>query len=386
MLGEVVKRLSTKSMQRDILGQVSSHHGIMARLDDYPGVRNVLNFTNCTVALDHDACWAHRPEDLVTHCLPYAWDPGAQCPGFRWLVWRMTGLAGDNSQQHQELYEYVLAMLGYCLIYGNPAQLVFFLTGDTKTGKTTVVEIVATLIRPLSHKSKPVLVTVPARGGERHDSVRWSVRGKRLVYIEETEEEMRIDVGALKDLAGGRSMPVRKMHGSEEVPTPVTFAIVIPTNDMPSMLGGDSAVAERLVKIPCGGETIPLAERDPHIADKIIATEAPDILALLVHYARRYYQAGLPRPPAVTTASEEYMASQNSAAVFWAERCTSEPLAPGAEVAEKRDALYSEYKSWSDGAAKLGRNDFYKQVRKLPGVAEGRDSQGRRVFTGIRLI
>jgi P4 family phage/plasmid primase-like protien len=383
-LAEVVKKLSTKSMQRDVLGQVSSHHGIMAYLDDYPGRRNVLNFTNGTVALDSEAWWVHNPADLVTHCLPYAWDPSAQCPWFRWLVWRMTGRSDDHSTGHTELYEYVLAVLGYCLIYGNPAQLVFFLTGETKTGKTTVIEIVTALLGALAHKSKPVLITVP-RSGDQHDSVRWSIRGKRLVYVDETKGVMRIDVAALKDLSGGRTMSVRKMRASSEVQSPITFTIVIPTNDMPSMLGGDSAVAERLVKIPCGGETVPVAERDPALADKIIAAEAPGILALLVYYARRYYREGLPRPAVVTTASQEYMESQNSVAVFQEERCTSEPL-PGKAVAQvERSGLFGAYTSWCGGPQHLGRNEFYDEVRKLPGVKEAKDGRGVMVFTGIRL-
>jgi putative DNA primase/helicase len=383
MLGEVVKRLSVKSMQRDILGQVSSHHGIMARLDDYPGRRNVLNFASATVALDRDACWAHLPEDLVTHCLPYAYDPAAQCPSFRYLVWRMTGAAEDASAEHRELFGYVLRVLGYCLIYGNPAQLVFFLTGPTKTGKTTVLEIMAALLGPLAHKSKPVLITVP-RSGDQHDSVRWSIRGRRLVYVDETKGTMRIDVAALKDLSGGRTVAVRGMRASNELQAPVTFTIVIPTNEMPSMAGGDAAVAERLVRIPCGGETIPLAERDPALAEKIIAAEAPGILALLVHYARLYYREGLPLPAAVTTASEEYMTSQDTVREFATERCTHLPH-EGREARQDRSALLAAYVAWCGDAPHLGRNEFYEAVRALPGVGEAKDGRGVQVFTGIRM-
>lgn len=384
MLGEVVKRLSVKSMQRDILGQVSSHHGIMARLDDFRGYRNVINFTNGTVALDRCAWWAHRPEDLITHCLPYAFDPSSQCPGFRWLVWRMTGPAEDASQEHRELFRYVLRVLGYCLIHGNPAQLVFFLTGPTKTGKTTVLEIMAALLGPLAHKSKPVLITVP-RSGDQHDSVRWSIRGRRLVYVDETKGAMRIDVAALKDLSGGRTMAVRAMRASDELQAPVTFTIVIPTNEMPSMTGGDAAVAERLVRIPCGGETIPAAERDPALAQKIIAAEAPGILALLVHYARLYYSEGLPLPAAVTTASEAYMHDQDTVHAFAEEQCTHQPRnGQGGHARQDRAALYADYVTWSAGPNHLGRNEFYEAVRKLPGVDQVKDGRGVWVFTGIR--
>jgi P4 family phage/plasmid primase-like protien len=385
MLGEVATRLSTKAAQRDILGQVSSHHHIMATLDDHRGNRNVLNFATCTVSLETDAAWAHRPEDLVTHCLPYAYDPSAPCPVFRWLVWRMTGAEEDTSAGHRELFEFVLRVLGYCLIYGNPAQLVFFLTGPTKTGKTTVIEIVARLLGPLAHKSRPALITVPARGAEQHDSVKWSIRGKRLVYVDETKGDMRIDVGGLKDLSGAITFTVRPLYGKGERQAPVTFAIMIPTNDMPSMVGGDDAMGERLVRIPCGGVTVPVAARDTALAQKIIAAEATGILALLVYYARLYYREGLPMPAAVATASAEYMASQNSVAAFAEDRCMNVPGYAGAAPTVKRSELLSDYRRWSGGAAQLGRNEFYEAVERLPGVSKARDSGGAYIFTGIRL-
>jgi putative DNA primase/helicase len=307
-LDRVVKGLASRAKQRDILGQVSSHQGIMVRLDERPGRRNVLNYANCTVALDAESWWEHDPRDLITHCLPYNYNPDAQCPQFLDLVWKMTGPAEEDSPEHQELARFVLAVLGYCLICGNPAQLVFFLTGPTKTGKTTAVEIVAELLgEQLAHKSKPVLVTF-SRTGDTHDSVRYSIRGKRLVYVDETDAKMRIDVSALKDLSGSGSVPVRPMRGSVETPTPVTWALVIPTNQMPSMVGGDAATAERLVRIPCLGRTIPVEQRDPALKSKIIAAEAEGILALLVRYARRYYTDGLRQPAAVRAASAKYMA------------------------------------------------------------------------------
>jgi P4 family phage/plasmid primase-like protien len=385
-VGTVVKKLSTRSMQRDILGQVASHQGIMIRLEEHQGRRNVLNFANCTAALDADAWWEHNPADLITHCLPWNYNPQAACPQFLHLVWKMTGPDGDQSPAHRELYEFVLSVLGYCLIYGNPAQLVFFLTGPTKTGKTTVVEIVAELLgEQLAHKSKPVLVTV-SRSGDTHDSVRYSIRGRRLVYVDETEAKMRIDVSALKDLSGAGSVPVRKMRGSTEVPTPVTWAMVIPTNQMPSMVGGDDSVAERLVQILCGGETIPVEQRDPGLKAKIIAAEAEGILALLAGYARQYYTRGLSQPEAVRAASAKYMAAQDTVGGFRADQCTAVPLPRQQYAWAVRSELFAAYEDWCGGRGKgLGRNEFYEAMRDQPGVGETKDGRGLDIFTGIRL-
>jgi putative DNA primase/helicase len=281
----------------------------------------------------------------------------------------------------------VLAVLGYTLIYGNPAQLVFFLTGETKTGKTTMIEIVAELLgEQLAHKSKPVLVTV-TRGGEQHDSVRYSIRGRRLVYVDETEGQMRIDVSALKDLSGARTISVRKMRASSEEPTPVTFTIVIPTNQMPSMTGGDGAMGQRLVRVPCAGQTIPVGDRDPQLADKIIAAEAEGILALLVDQARAWYTRGLTLPAAVAGASAAYMAEQDTVGRFREDCCTAVPLCGEQYAWVYRPQLGAAYEDYCRrGQGGLGRNEFYDAVRKLEGVGEARDSHGRWFFTGIRLL
>jgi len=248
------------------------------------------------------------------------------------------------------------------------------------------VEIVAELLGNLAKKSKPVLVTVPPRGGPTHDSVGWSIRGRRLVYVDETEGGMRIDVAALKDLSGGGVYPVRPMGGSEYVDTPVTWSIVIPTNKMPSMVGGDAATGERLLRIPCLGRTVPLPQRDPALKSKIIAAEAEGILALLVGCARRYYTHGLPVPEAVRKASADYMTAQDTVGGFRAERCSAQPLA-GQQVAwTRRPPLFDAYEKWCGGRGQgLGRNEFYDEIRKQPGVGEGRDERGA-YFTGIRLL
>ena len=391
MLGGVAKQLSTKRMQADILGQAASHDGIMHRTDDIRARRNVLNFSNCTVALDSREWWAHDPRDLITHCLPYAWDPSAQCPEFRRLVWCMTGPEDDWSDAHGEMFAFVLRVLGYCLIYGNPEQLVFFLTGPTKTGKTTVIEIAGRLLGTLAHKSKPVLITEPPRG-DQHDSVRWSVRNKRLVYVDETKRKMRVDVSALKDLSGGSVFTVRKLRAAEELQAPVTFTIVVPTNEMPAMIGGDDAVAERIVKIPCAGQTIPAAQRVCGYGERIVAQEGPGILALLVEYARRYYAEGLPRPAAAVKASEDYMRDEDSAVAFREECCTADlmrtwrPNGPETwePAREERNALWKAYEEWAGRQLHLNRNDFYAEVRRWGGTGEV-TVKGRRFFTGIRL-
>ena len=384
MLDEVVKRLSTKAGQADIIGRAATHDGIMIRLDDQPGARNVLNFTDCTVSIERDEEWKHHPGDLITHCLPVAYAPAAQCPDFLNLVWRMTGKDGDSSQAHREMYFYVLSVLAYTVIYGNPEQLVFFLTGKTKTGKTTVIEIIGTLLGSLAHKARPLLITEPPRG-ELHDSIRWSVRGKRLVYVDETRRRMRVDVSAVKDLSGGTRFTVRKLRAAGEQQAPVTFTIVVSTNEMPSMIGGDEAAAGRIVKIECGGETIPPAERVRGLAEKIASREGPGILALLVHFAREYYRCGLVMPDAVRLASAQYAEGENTAITWRDECCTLQAAAGGPAIREDRGVLWKAYEHWAGREPHLDRHDFYEEVRGWPGVTEV-PSAGRRYFRGIRLL
>jgi P4 family phage/plasmid primase-like protien len=334
-----------------------------------------LNCPDGTYELASGMRKAHDPADMLAYCTDVVPGWGASCPEFWSLLARACGNRPDVA-------EYLLRVLGYCLLGENPEQLIFFLTGPTKSGKSQLLYIVRSVLGELAHESGADLITV-AKGGNRNARTENSVRGKRLVTITETSGFMTIDEGQVKRLTGEPVISVNQHYAKTEIRTPVTFTIMIATNEMPVLTGFDDAMRERVVVVPMG-ETIPEFERDKHIAARILATEKPAILALLMRACAEYHRTGMAVPLRVAAATAKYAAQQNTVANFIADCCLMCPgyLIEGVPAGMAWGELWGQYQIWARGGSRLGRNEFYEHMARQPGVTRNETS---RRFEGIVL-
>jgi putative DNA primase/helicase len=127
--------------------------------------------------------------------------------------------------------------------------------------------------------------------------------------------------------------------------------------------------------------TIPAAERDPGLAEKL-KEEWPGILAWAIEGCLEWQRIGLAPPTAVSQATESYLIEEDAVGRFLAERCERHPQA----LVELRD-LYAAWKKFciESGEADMPQKSF---SQKLEGqnLVKGNDSRTRRVrFQGIKL-
>jgi putative DNA primase/helicase len=328
-----------------------------------------INHPGGTTDLRTGATWAHRPADLLTYCLPVmpgmVWD----CPRFLALVRRVAvsdAVAG-----------YVLRVLGYALLGYNPERLVFFLNGPSSSGKTIVLYIVRQLLGVLAIESPADLITWSPRG--RNARVENSVRGMRLITINETSAWMHIEEAQLKRITGEPEINVDRHYDTDRIRTRVSWLIINATNDMPGVPLLDGAIRERMVVVPCG-ETIPAEQRVKDLAEEILAHEAPGIAATLMHYAGLYFREGLKPPLEVEQATEYYCSHQNVAAQYAADKLVCglgwDRKVPGHQ-------LWKSAQEWARDDRKLpSRTAFYEMLAKLDGIT--RDTvKGSAVFHGV---
>lgn len=333
----------------------------------------LLNCSNGTVDLRTGVVRPHDVRDMLTHCLDTAYDPGAQCPGFWSVLCRMV----DNDPA---VAEYVLRVLGYCLIGGNPKQLVWFIDGPTNSGKSLVMHVVRSVLGDLAHESQTALITLVRHG--RNARVENSIRGRRLVTITETSSFMTIDEGQLKRITGEPVISVDQHYSKTEIRTPVTWSIVIITNKMPSLVNFDDAMRRRVVVVP-GGQTIPDGEIVEGLGDRLIATESAGILAMLVRACAEVQRTGLTPPLAVHLKTAEYVSEQDTVSAFAAECCVLMPYPlGGVTYAVSNQEAWQAYQNWSSGSGRLGRNEFFAHFGSVPGVIRNRD---KRCFEGVIL-
>lgn len=319
-----------------------------------------LNLANGTLDLASGQLRPHDPRDMITYCLDAAWDPSARCPRFWALLHRVAG--GDDA-----VAEYLLRVLGYALLGWNPEQLIFFITGPSGSGKSALLSIVSAVAGPLAHESQAALVTRVRHG--RNARAENSIRGARLVTITETGAYMNMDEGQVKRITGERVISVDQHYAKTEIKTPVTWVIILATNQLPVLAGFDDAIRRRVVVIP-GGPRLDASQVDPRIAEKIVATERDGILALLARAAGAWFREGLPRPPAVQASTGAYEAEMDTVGAFVADCCVmvTGPLPGGQPASIGQHEAWAEYQRWARGGPGLGRNEFYARMGSQPGV------------------
>lgn len=324
-----------------------------------------LNFANGTVNLSTLQAKPHDPADMLAYCLETAWNPAARCP--RFLALARTVCGGD-----EDVLWYLIRLLGYALLGDNRAQKIVFISGPSGSGKTALLSVLSRLLGPLAHESQAQLVTLARHG--RNARTENSVRGRRLVTITETSAFMTIDEGQLKRITGESVISVDQHYARTEIETPVTWLIVVATNQMPSLVNFDDAMRRRVIVIP-GGQPVPAHLQADRLAEQVAAEEAEGILALLAKACAQYWRQGLAMPLAVQIATDAYAGEQNTVADFLADCCLR---SPGSAIAQHD--LHLQYQKWARGGHQLGRRTFYDHMRMQPGISH---NEVMRRFEGI---
>lgn len=334
-----------------------------------------INFVTGTVSAETLQQRWHDPGDMITYTVPVAWNPYADAPMFWRMLCRMVGNDG-------EVAAYVLKVLGYCLLGENPERKIFFIAGPTSSGKSQILHIVSRVLGALAHSSLPDLICVSRHG--RNARVENSVRGKRLVTITEFSGYRTIEESQVKRLTGEPVISVNEHYAKQEIETAVTFTIVCATNEMPELTRYDAGMQERVVVIP-GGPTLPEWERDPRLPERIIATEAEGIMALLMKGCAEYERSGLEPPLAVRLETDRYKGRQDTVANFirdcclvgvrtgWAGELPSIGMADAFRI----------YRDWSHGSSRLGREAFHDEMSRQPGVTRVDNGGSTRRYEGI---
>lgn len=113
-----------------------------------------------------------------------------------------------------------------------------------------------------------------------------------------------------------------------------THKIIVAANTRPIVRGTDDGIWRRMRLVPWDVR-IPHAEQDRELPARLIATEAPGILAWLVDGCLAWFGSGLATVDAITSATDGYRADQDTLGRWIEDRCVRLGRA-GNEVDEDR--------------------------------------------------
>ena len=156
------------------------------------------------------------------------------------------------------------------------------------------------------------------------------------------------------------------------------FKILIAGNHKPTLHGVDEAIRRRFHLIPFT-VTIPLAERDLHLPEKL-RPEWPGILQWAIDGCALWQQRTLDPPAAVKNASEEYFSEEDVLGSWLSERCGVDKI-----YTTLSSELYRDWKQWTENAGERpGSQKTFSQNLAARGLTVEHTRSGN-VLSGIAL-
>jgi len=302
---------------------IVSHH--ISTAQPHEGV--YINLKNCTAEISVDGTITareHRAEDFFLYCLPYNYDPEAECP--RWHKFLDEVLPEKEAQQL--LGEYI----GYCFTQNLKLEKMAVFYGGGANGKSVCLDVIKRLFGR-SNVSEATLSSVTT------DPEARCLLENKLVNIS-SESGKNLDAAILKMLISGETVEMRKLYvGTKQLYNPPK--LITSYNVLPP-LENTHGYRRRWLLFPFN-VTIPDEKQDPALANKL-ALELPGImnwvaghLAHLMEKVNRFKGEDFVISKICNNALDDYFKSANTAMMFLNDCCSKQ------DVLVPLKELYAQY-------------------------------------------
>jgi P4 family phage/plasmid primase-like protien len=311
----------------------------------------------------------HTPDWFSPVCLPYAYQPDAECPQF--LAFVREVLEGD-----EERITLLRQWFGYLLAGDTSLQKFLILVGEGANGKTVIIVLLTALLGEANVSTVPLELF-----GERFQLT--ATLGKLANLVPEVGTVSRVAEGFLKAFVAGDRMYFdrKNLPGIDARPT---ARLMLATNTLPPFADRSGGVWRRLMILPFR-VTIPPDRQDPHLATALLA-ELPGIFNWATEEWRHLRGGRFIEPRMCRQVLEDFRIDSNPAQAFLLEAVRS---ARGSSIPSRE--LYDQYREWCDGHGHkpIPDSQFGKEVQRVFPRAKRRKTRGGRYarrpyhYTGI---
>lgn len=314
-----------------------------------------INMLNGTLEIHADGSISmhdHCAEDNFRYCLPYAYDPKAECPLWHRFL--------DEVMPEKDLQTLLGEYIGYCLTRDLKLEKMAVFYGTGSNGKSVTMSIIKALAGKynVSTSSLSSITTDP--------EVRAQLENKLINVSDESDQ--KLDTAVLKQMISGEPTDVRILwigtHAMKNIPKFITSFNTLPPTE------NTYGYMRRWLLFPFN-HTIPEGKQDFHLTDKL-KRELPGILNWVLSLLRDMLKrindgSGIGFSPSATCqkAVSDYMTSSNSALLFFAEACKVDD---GAQMTLR--AFYDEYKQYcfTNGITKPFQRKNFRKMMEDKGV------------------
>jgi len=315
---------------------------------------------------------AHRREDFLLHLSPVHLD--FDCDRAEWMATldRITGGDCDFAQMGQDVAGYILSAASHL-------RLLPFFYGPKGTGKSTVAELLQTVLGNMAATIDPKKLQDNA-ARERLGADLWN---RRLAVCSEAGSQ-RLEAELLKTLSGGDQLAVRFLF-REAFTAPPRHVLLMVTNDPPKMDAYDAALKDRVIALPfnhpldngaplelTGGKRIEAVRQD-HESPLVRGFAAWAMEGL----ARVWQSQEIHRAACAKTATAQFWADTDQLTPFW-EAIEETELLDGIGKTELRER----YETWckAEGARAKAPREWTRACKEGRGLEAERRTGGKQFW------
>jgi len=287
-----------------------------------------------------------KSDDFLLKASPVEWKGvDEKCP-----IWEKT--LDEIFSGNQQLVAFMQRLLGYSILGLSTEHIIAVWTGQGRNGKGLMVNVISEILGPLAGPIRAEMLLDQSRqsnsAGPTPDIM--TLRGLRLAWASETDENCKISPSRVKWLTGNDELTGRNPHDKFEVKFKPTHTLFLLTNHKPHAPADDFAFWERVLLIPFELSFVNRTPRAPNerradreLESKLIG-EASGILAWLVKGCLIWQKEGLNPPPIVKDATAEYRKDEDMLEDFVDQCCIIDPGNDNVWVGATQ--LYQAFEEW----------------------------------------
>ncbi|MEU9945574.1 phage/plasmid primase, P4 family [Streptomyces lavendulae] len=295
----------------------------------------------------------------------------------------LTDTFGDDAGG-REMIDFLHLLLGYSLTGDVGAQVMPFLFGTGRNGKSVLLDVLMKLLGDYADAAPPGFLMARAYDG--HPTELAELHGRRVIVCSEVKPGDKFDEARVKLLTGGDRVKARRMRQDFFSFAP-THKLWLIGNHRPEVGTGGFAFWRRMRMVPFEN-VVPDERKIDNLADILVTEEGPGILAWLIEGARRYLAGDrdLTGPTPVRIATTAYAETEDHTGRFFEESCTFRP-----GLRTEQALLYTAYRTWcqNEGAPSVSSRAFAARSRELAGIASPKEmllSNSKKYYPGIGLL
>jgi putative DNA primase/helicase len=288
-------------------------------------------------------CKQGIPEQYISKASPIEWK-GLHEPAPKFEAWIREVMSDD-----EELVTFLQRALGYAITGLVQEHILLVLHGGGRNGKGTLVELLSYVLGPLAGpiQAEMLLDQGRARNSAGPSPDIMGLRGLRIAFASETDENRKFSPSRVKWLTGGDMLVGRHPHDKYEIRFAPTHTLILLTNHKPSAPDTDFAFWERVRLVPF---KLAFVDREPSAVNErrarksVVAElkdEASGILAWLVRGFLAYQERGLDPPLAVKEATADWKKAENEILDFLEDYCKRDDMAK-----VQATVLYDNFNRW----------------------------------------